>query len=567
MQKKRAFTIYITFVSVALLGMVGVFFLNQTIHNRELEKRQLQLENIHFSAINQLRSNINQFAAISASLRTFFDSHEEIPSAVSLQSYTNNLLTELNFNGRYVVSVIDSNHRFIYVLDKNEIDPNNLAGSFIPQKSDEEIIARMDSIMLTKEISMSRPINLYEGWLGISFAFSLFQEGNPVGYVTPILSLKEILESIYAEGISDDFVFKFKTTDGEFFDRTQIYNRSRKSDKIGDVEFFKNYDVEDAAYIESSIKMFNQTFSVSTAFKEALPYFNISSSIIITGFMIFILGFAFITIQALQLRKLNSKLLQSQEVINLQKNELEDQNQELKKIDKGKNMLFSIIGHDLKSPMVTISTMLDLLSKDLINEEERKNLLDRLKKSTITTLDLLENLLKWAMLNTTNVTFNKEDIDLVELAKQERKNVNERINQKGLKLELKLDESLIIHADKRMIETAMRNIISNAIKFTPTGGQISIFGERSDDCVTLYISDTGVGMDKEQQEKLFAVGHKNVTEDTEGHISTGFGLTLTKELIEQNGGTIQVESIPASGTTFELNFASLDPQQEEKLAD
>ncbi|MFZ9046688.1 MAG: sensor histidine kinase, partial [Cyclobacteriaceae bacterium] len=179
----------------------------------------------------------------------------------------------------------------------------------------------------------------------------------------------------------------------------------------------------------------------------------------------------------------------------------------------------------------------------------------------------LENLLKWAMLNTTNVTFNKENIDLVELAKQERKNVNERINQKGLKLELKFDESLIIHADKRMIETAMRNIISNAIKFTPTGGRVSIFGERSDDLVTLYISDTGLGMDEEQQEQLFDVGHKNVTQDTEDHVSTGFGLILTKELIEQNGGTIQVESIPASGTTFELNFASLDPQQEEKLAD
>ena len=231
---------------------------------------------------------------------------------------------------------------------------------------------------------------------------------------------------------------------------------------------------------------------------------------------------------------------------------IENRNNELTQINAAKDKFFSIIGHDLKVPFNSIIGFSELL-KEQINKknydssEEYAGIIhDSSKKVSL----LLGNLLEWSRTQTREIPFNPKSLDLVKEINVVKELLNETANQKSITIEIEIEETLLVFADKDMINTVLRNLISNAIKFTDTGGRITISAQKVKNYIIVKIADTGIGMPKERLEKLFTLSSNYSTSGTQNEKGTGLGLILCKEFVEKNKGKIWVESILEIGSSF-----------------
>ena len=241
--------------------------------------------------------------------------------------------------------------------------------------------------------------------------------------------------------------------------------------------------------------------------------------------------------------------------------QLQDANQNLLSANKAKDRFLSIIAHDLKNPFNAIRGFSKLLVQDdeFLTEEEKKELIEMIYKSSDDTFKLLENLLEWANVQKGNFKLNREEFDLEEVMTN---NLDLHKSLASLK-EVKVVghfESVKINADKAMVDTVIRNLMSNAIKFSFAGKEIELNAKNEDGNVIIQVKDQGVGMTEEQMNKLFKIDTVFTSEGTANETGTGFGLMLCKEFVELNEGKIWVESIKDKGTSF---FFSI-PNQIEK---
>lgn len=230
--------------------------------------------------------------------------------------------------------------------------------------------------------------------------------------------------------------------------------------------------------------------------------------------------------------------------------------QMLEKQNIEKSKLFSIISHDLKSPLVSVNGFSEMLINDmdqLDNSEIRKYCI-YIHQASISLNSILEGLAEWGQLQLGQVAFMPKHYLL---SKQIEKVISQqKVNalNKEIEIESEFPENLRVFADEIMIETSLRNLISNAIKFTPKGGKIKVSVKQNDDkSITISVSDTGVGMTKDQIDGLFKNSYHTSTVGTNGEKGTGLGLGICKEFIEKNGGKIWVESAVDVGTTFNFN--------------
>jgi len=235
---------------------------------------------------------------------------------------------------------------------------------------------------------------------------------------------------------------------------------------------------------------------------------------------------------------------------------------ELQEANASKDKFFSILSHDLRGPLgglVSMSeTMLD--DFDMFDQSEIKDILKIIHQSSDRVFELLQNLLTWSRLNTGNMEFNPTLIRLKPVVANLIDLFEAQAIKKELKLETNCSDELLVFADSSMLETVMRNLLSNSIKFTPRGGQIIMkcFIDESSKATILEIMDSGVGMAPEVIEKVFDVTSKYHTPGTENEASSGLGLVLVKEFVDRNGGSLNVDSEPGAGTTFRCSFP---PQQ------
>ncbi|MFA6596389.1 MAG: PAS domain S-box protein [Ignavibacteriaceae bacterium] len=232
--------------------------------------------------------------------------------------------------------------------------------------------------------------------------------------------------------------------------------------------------------------------------------------------------------------------------------EILQKNLELAELNGTKDKFFSIIAHDLKSPFQGLLGYSKILSEEYetLSEEERLSFINGINELNHSAYKLLENLLEWARIQTGRMTYDPENLNLVEeliptlsLAKQTALN-------KGIRLISTIDTSIFVKADKNMLHTIVRNLISNSIKFTNPGGKIILASKIIKDYVETSISDTGVGINKENVDKLFKLEKTISTNGTANEHGTGLGLLLCKEMIERHGGKIRVESEQGKGSTF-----------------
>lgn len=227
-------------------------------------------------------------------------------------------------------------------------------------------------------------------------------------------------------------------------------------------------------------------------------------------------------------------------------------NKELAETNKSKDRFFSIIAHDLRNPFITLLGFSEMLIEDYneFTDEEKINYLKEMEKTSKSSYQLLENLLQWSRSQTGTIKFTPQELNFVDILKENFSLLEKSAEMKNIKLESKLSTAEFIMADYDMLTTVSRNLLTNAIKFTPLGGSIIVGSTNRNDMIEFYIKDTGVGISPERVERIFRIDQTSSTVGTDGEKGSGLGLVLSKEFILKHGGEIWVESEMGKGTTF-----------------
>ncbi|MFA6233247.1 MAG: ATP-binding protein [Bacteroidota bacterium] len=232
--------------------------------------------------------------------------------------------------------------------------------------------------------------------------------------------------------------------------------------------------------------------------------------------------------------------------------------EELRSVIATKDLFFNIIAHDLRSPLQGLLGLTALMadgSYDLQNSEEFASLGDDLYSSALQLHMLMENLLQWAQSQRGSLDLHMQDINLQQIISQSIQPLLGTAAQKNITIEVLVDHLQTLFTDKRLIETVLRNLVTNAIKFTQNGGNVSISAESTEsDDVLIVVRDSGIGMSPAILEKLFRIETKVHRLGTEGESGTGLGLVLCKEFTEQLGGRIDVRSEEGIGTVFSITM-------------
>ena len=231
---------------------------------------------------------------------------------------------------------------------------------------------------------------------------------------------------------------------------------------------------------------------------------------------------------------------------------------ELKELNTSKDKFFSIIAHDLKNPFSTIIGFSEMLNEEINAEHpvKIKEFANMINTSAVQTLRLLENLLEWANSQRGKISFNPRPVNLNELLMEEVNVLSDIAKTKNIDLKNYLPDNLTISADKNMIRTILRNLISNAIKFTHKNGTVEVRAAIRNNQVEISVSDNGIGMTREFISKLFSIDADLSTRGTENEKGTGLGLFLCKEFVEKHHGKIWVESVPGKGSIFRFVIPS-----------
>lgn len=242
--------------------------------------------------------------------------------------------------------------------------------------------------------------------------------------------------------------------------------------------------------------------------------------------------------------------------INIQ---LEESEAKLKESNATKDKFFSIIGHDLKNPLFVIQSMSEILETefDEITPEERLEFIRAIRESSKNAFSLLEDLLHWARCQTGRIDYNPEPVHLKQLAAKCISLFKAHAIKKNIHLINAVDATHILLADKFMVETVIRNLTSNALKFTPEGGTVKINSKPVDDFIQISVEDTGIGLSESDKQKLFRIDVKNSEIGRSKEKGTGLGLILCKEFVEKHGGKIWVESELEKGSQFIFTIPKL----------
>ncbi len=232
----------------------------------------------------------------------------------------------------------------------------------------------------------------------------------------------------------------------------------------------------------------------------------------------------------------------------------------LKELNATKDKFFSIIAHDLKGPVSGISGISGILKTEAPNLDIDTivKYTDIINSSALHTFNLLENLLDWARMQQGGISFEPKNILIYQLIKSEIEDLKYNADQKNITMVHATQEDITAKADVKMIGTVLRNLILNAIKFTAKDGKVSIETKKKDGVIEISVTDTGIGMNKEEVEKLFRIESSFTRRGTENEKGSGLGLLLCKEFVEKHGGIIRAESEKGKGSKFTFTIPNKD---------
>jgi len=233
---------------------------------------------------------------------------------------------------------------------------------------------------------------------------------------------------------------------------------------------------------------------------------------------------------------------------------------ELERIDQSKNKLFSIIAHDLRSPIAAVVGLLEDMDENFgdYSLDEIEYRIRLLVKSSDTTLILINNLLYWASTQWKGIKIEKARHNLADMVDNSVSAYLNGAKLKNLDVDIQIDNDLYVLVDEKTIRVVISNLFNNAIKFTNKGGRIALFSEVDGSQVRLSVRDNGIGMKPESVQKLFKLGQDVNRYGTENEKGTGLGLVLAAEFVAYNGGEIRVESEENNGSCFTITLSMAD---------
>ena len=239
----------------------------------------------------------------------------------------------------------------------------------------------------------------------------------------------------------------------------------------------------------------------------------------------------------------------------LRTEEIRQKNAALEESNNVKNKLFSIVSHDLRGPLISLKGILDMIDMESMTTEDLKKFNEQVAGRLHITVDFLDNLLQWSRMQIQGdkLVLKPEKFALHPLLVSTTQVLRADSDRKNIHVSIDETSGLEVFADMDMMQTVVRNLVSNAIKFTHPGGKVSIAALSKNGHVAVRVTDTGIGIPEANIEKLFTLGGVTV-KGTQLERGTGIGLAVCKEFVERNGGTIKVESKVGTGTTFEFTI-------------
>ena len=260
-------------------------------------------------------------------------------------------------------------------------------------------------------------------------------------------------------------------------------------------------------------------------------------------------------------KRKNNQLLERENLIRkANERKLLESERKLTEANATKDKFFSIISHDLKSPFGAMKGLIEMLEMEYesFNEDEKHEIITAIGKASKNTYTLLEDLLTWSQAQRGTIDFIPLNTELLKSCQYTIDFILPLAQKKNIVVKNLVQENLFVKADVNMLTTVIRNILSNAVKFTPNGGQILLSAQKhKDGNVEISITDNGVGMNEEQLEKIFKIDEKYKTQGTNNETGTGLGLIICKEFVEKHKGEIEVKSEVGKGSTFSFTIPTV----------
>ncbi len=257
-------------------------------------------------------------------------------------------------------------------------------------------------------------------------------------------------------------------------------------------------------------------------------------------------------------QRMNSLLTRQKQII-------EDQNIKLQEFNDGKDKFFGIMAHDLKGSFNSIIGFSKLMKEEMphYTAQELTEMADAIYLSANNTFKLLENLIEWSKTKIGVASFEPILINFTDFAAKNRHQWESNTEAKDITLNIAIDhKSTSIYADKDMLGSILRNLVSNAVKFSPRGGVVTISASKTDNGNEIMVADTGIGMTQESIDDLFNIGKVKSLPGTEREMGTGLGLLLSFEFVKRHNGRIKIESQIGKGSTFKIYLPSRNSEQQ-----
>jgi len=255
-----------------------------------------------------------------------------------------------------------------------------------------------------------------------------------------------------------------------------------------------------------------------------------------------------------EISNLQRQLIREKVTLEATYQQLNQVNASLKESNATKDKFLSIMAHDLRSPFTALMGLSEVLmeNSDQYSREEMNTFIRLINEAAVKTYGLLDDLLVWSRSQMGKMPFNPGSMKLDQLCHEVIEVLNQTAATKRITFDVKVAEDTVVFADEAMIKTVLRNLVSNAIKFSWSDSVITIFSEQgpSDAMLTVGVADKGVGMTEEAMTKLWKLSEQASTKGTNNEEGTGLGLLICKEFVEKQGGRIWVDSIQGEGSTF-----------------
>jgi len=359
-------------------------------------------------------------------------------------------------------------------------------------------------------------------WIFIVFVFLFYSAILVVKENGTFLSVIRIISCSFFYGIGAFYLFSYK-------------NKYKFSTLLGGVlliystfQLVRAYNIYQMGELYVFLK--NSTFN---------NWFLIISVLVISAISI---GFIML------LKEIDQKTILKKNMI------IQQDKRKLEALNQTQNKLFSIIAHDLRGPFINILGLSDLLMGNVkeTNNPDSEKYTDLINSTAKNTLNLLDNLLNWAKSQTGELSFSPEKIMLTEVISEIIGLKMSHVKAKNISLEYSPTNEIVLFTDKNILGTILRNLISNAIKFTNLGGHIKVLATADQHQVEISISDNGVGMNKETIHKIFDLTTNVTSRGTANENGSGLGLVLCREFVEKLNGHLWVESEEGKGSTFKF---------------